>query len=424
MESVDITGAYLHADTPPENKIVIRLNKEETSIIVEIFPYLKEYVLPDGTLLMLVDKALYGMVESAYYWFLNITTTLKDGGYVQNPSDECVFSFKTDTGEISIIDLWVDDLFHSYTKGCINLRDKLRNLLKNKYKNINIKDGNSIPYCGMLLEKDLINGGIYVSAPKFLDDLLKFENVTGKANTPTKQSFLRSDNNLNKFVNKTKYASKLMKCMWIARLCRNDILFAVTCLSTKIANPTIYDMEKLDYVLQYLNQTKDLKMKYKPDSLQLYAYIDASYALHQDAKGQSGIIISMGKSGPPVFCKSRKQKLVSRSSTESELIALNEGLPEVVWAKQFMDSLGFVQKIITVFEDNQSSIKLAYKARGSTVGRAKHIQVRYFYVKQLVDQKIIQIEYLPTEDMIADLLTKPISGKLFYKLRDLILNIK
>jgi hypothetical protein len=89
-----------------------------------------------------------------------------------------------------------------------------------------------------------------------------------------------------------------------------------------------------------------------------------------------------------------------------------------------MESLGFEQQIITVFEDNQSSIILANKARGTTISRTKHLQVRYYYVKQMIDQKFIQIEYLPTEDMIADILTKPMSGKLFCKLRDLILNIK
>ena len=60
---------------------------------------------------------------------------------------------------------------------------------------------------------------------------------------------------------------------------------------------------------------------------------------------QTGIIITLGKTEPPVYCKSRKQKLVSRSSTESELIALNEGLPELMWAKQFMENLGYKQNI-------------------------------------------------------------------------------
>jgi hypothetical protein len=257
-----------------------------------------------------------------------------------------------------------------------------------------------------------------------LDDLLKSESVTESAKTPTTQTFLNGDTDVEKklLVDTTKYASKLMKLMWIARLCRNDILFAITFLSTKVKQPIQKDMDKLNHILKYLNATKNIKMKYKPESLQLFAYIDASYALHSDAKGQTGIIITLGKTGPPVYCKSRKQKLVSRSSTESELIALNEGLPEVIWARQFMEHLGFKQDISTVFEDNQSSIILANKSRGVTISRTKHIQVRYYYVKQLIEQKLITIEYLPTEDMIADILTKPVCGKLFIKLRNLLLN--
>ena len=448
IESIDITGAYLRAHIPPEDREIVLLGKEETKILISIYPEFEKYLLSNGTMLLSIDRAMYGMIESAFYWYTDITSTLISDGYLQNSVDECVFFYIDPDGNKSIIDLWSDDLLHSYTKNCVKLRDKLRNLLKNKYKDINIKEGNSIPYCGMLIEKDLQNGGIFVSAPKFLEDLLKSESVTESANSPTNSNFLNDNNNvlsqdkfgkseinkINKFnksvavninncVDKTKFASKLMKLMWIARLCRNDILFAVSYLSTKVQNPTIGDMNKLDHILKYLNGTKDIKLKYKPESLQLHSYIDASYALHNDAKGQTGIIITLGKNGPPIFCKSRKQKLVSRSSTESELIALNEGLPEVMWAKQFMENIGFQQNTITVYEDNQSSIVLANKNKGSTITRTKHIQVRFFYVKQLIEQNHIKIEYLPTEEMVADILTKPITGKLFIKLRNKILNI-
>jgi hypothetical protein len=182
-------------------------------------------------------------------------------------------------------------------------------------------------------------------------------------------------------------------------------------------------MDKLNHVLKYLYTTKDIKLKYKPENLQLYSYIDASYALHSDAKGQTGIILTLGKSGPPVFCKSKKQKLVSRSSTECELIGLNDGLPEVVWAKEFLEYLGIVQKTVVVFEDNQSSIILANKKLGATTGRTKHIQIRFHYIKQLIDQKLINIEYLPTNEMMADILTKPLTGGLFQRLRNKILNV-
>jgi hypothetical protein len=125
-----------------------------------------------------------------------------------------------------------------------------------------------------------------------------------------------------------------------------------------------------------------------------------------------------------VFCKSKKQKLVSRSSTEAELIALNEGLPEVIWAKQFMQNLGVPQGMITVFEDNTSTIILANKQNGATLSKTKHIQIRFYYVRELIEQKEINIVYLSTKEMLADLLTKPMTGWLFKALRDQILNCK
>jgi hypothetical protein len=182
-------------------------------------------------------------------------------------------------------------------------------------------------------------------------------------------------------------------------------------------------MKKLLHILRYLNGTKNVKIKYLPHSLQVVAWIDASYGLHQDTKGQTGIVITLGRNGPPVFCKSRKQKLVSRSSTEAELIALNEGLPEVIWAKQFMENLGFPQLMTTVFEDNKSAILLANQQNGSTLSKTKHIQVRFYYIRELIQQRQINIIYLPTHEMIADILTKPIVGKLFKMLRNKILNV-
>jgi hypothetical protein len=427
IESIDITGAYLHADTPGDKEIVI-IGRAEAIMLLELYPEFDIYLNDDGTIYMTVDKAMYGMIDSARHWFENITNTLLMGGYVQNPSDECVFTYSDNDNNQSVVDLWVDDLLHTYAKNCFHLRNKLRELLIKKYKNINIKDGDSIPYCGMQLEKDKVNGGILVSAPKFMADLFKNYNIDEREieSTPTPTSFMNLDNEndkTNKF-DTTAYASLLMKIMWLARLCRNDILFAVSYMATKVKSPIEKDMKKLMHILRYINGTKELKTRFKPESLQLFAYIDASFGLHEDTKGQTGIIITLGKTGPPVFCKSKKQKLVSRSSTEAELIALNEGLPEVIWAKQFMQNLGVPQGMITVFEDNTSTIILANKQNGATLSKTKHIQIRFYYVRELIEQKEINIVYLSTKEMLADLLTKPMTGWLFKALRDQILNCK
>jgi hypothetical protein len=94
MESIDVTGAYLHADAPTDGKETILLGKKESKILVQQYPTFSEYLKSDGTMYMLVDKAMYGMIDSARYWYENISTTLKDGGYLQNPS-ACSISLMT-----------------------------------------------------------------------------------------------------------------------------------------------------------------------------------------------------------------------------------------------------------------------------------------------------------------------------------------
>jgi hypothetical protein len=304
IESIDITGAYLHADTPGDKEIVI-IGRAEAIMLLELYPEFDIYLNDDGTIYMTVDKAMYGMIDSARHWFENITNTLLMGGYVQNPSDECVFTYSDSDNNQSVVDLWVDDLLHTYAKNCFHLRNKLRELLIKKYKNINIKDGDSIPYCGMQLEKDKVNGGILVSAPKFMADLFKNYNIDEREieSTPTPTSFMNLDNEndkTNKF-DTTAYASLLMKIMWLARLCRNDILFAVSYMATKVKSPIEKDMKKLMHILRYINGTKELKTRFKPESLQLFAYIDASFGLHEDTKGQTGIIITLGKQDHQCF---------------------------------------------------------------------------------------------------------------------------
>jgi hypothetical protein len=133
--------------------------------------------------------------------------------------------------------------------------------------------------------------------------------------------------------------------------------------------------------------------------------------------------VSIGLRCTPVYTSSTKQKLVNRSSTESELIALHEGLAKVVWLQELLGELGYSYGPSVLFQDNKSTITLAEQGASSS-GKSKHISVRYFYVKQLIDAKQVTVEYPPTEAMIVDILTKPIVGNKFFVLRRLLLNLE
>jgi len=138
--------------------------------------------------------------------------------------------------------------------------------------------------------------------------------------------------------------------------------------------------------------------------------------------GQTGVVIMLGKHGGPVWAASVKQKIVGRSSTETELIALDYPLPQVMAISYILKELGYDVRPIVVYQDNQSTIKMTQKGYDAS-SHTKHILVRYFYIKERVDAGDVIIQYLPTEHMIADLLTKPLTGKLFKIMRQLILNL-
>jgi hypothetical protein len=152
---------------------------------------------------------------------------------------------------------------------------------------------------------------------------------------------------------------------------------------------------------------------------QLTWYIDGPYAIHEDMKGQSGAVLMVGDNA--VISRLNKQKVNTRSSTEAELIAVDDTLPTVQWAKSFMKDQGY-DLDTTIKEDNRSTILLMKNGRLSAGKQTKHLDIRYFYVRDLLERGIVSIEHCNTEDMVADFFTKPIQGKLFQILRDIILS--
>ena len=107
---------------------------------------------------------------------------------------------------------------------------------------------------------------------------------------------------------------------------------------------------------------------------------------------------------------------MTKSSTESELVGMSDQVPQAIWSRNFLLAQGHAIGPVKIYQDNMSTIALAEKGR-STSSRTRHVAIRYFFVKDKVDQGEVEIEYLRTEDMRADMLTKPLQGELFRKMR-------
>ena len=173
-------------------------------------------------------------------------------------------------------------------------------------------------------------------------------------------------------------------------------------------------------MLKYINGSKDLGIILRAENpLKLHAYIDASYGVHEDGKSHSALALTLGQGS--ILAKSSKQKLVTKSSTEAELVAESDFASEAIYGTEFLLAQGEDVTPAIIHQDNMSTIAMI-KNGISKSDKTRHMNVRYFWTKERVENGEIQILYTPTDDMVADILTKPLQGDKFLTLRRMLLN--
>ena len=153
----------------------------------------------------------------------------------------------------------------------------------------------------------------------------------------------------------------------------------------------------------------------------MMTYVDASYEIHDDMKGHTGGIITMGKG--IIQGKATKQKLNTKSSTEAELVGASDYIPWTVWAKWFLGDQGYKLKRNIFFQDNESAMKLESNGKKSAGDKSRHISIRYFFITDVLKRENIELRHYRTERMIADYYTKPLQGSLFRKMRDILMGL-
>jgi hypothetical protein len=201
-----------------------------------------------------------------------------------------------------------------------------------------------------------------------------------------------------------------------------ECLVTVVILSTKYKKATEKDWEKAIRVAEYMNGTKEEHcMILQPKSLQVIASSDASYAEHADGRSHTGGCVGFES----IRCAwiayiSLKQSQVAKSTCVSELYAVNTIGEYVEWLVQVMEELGYPQGTVKIAQDNQCSMQLLKVGTGS-FKRSKHVKVRYFWLKELIDDGRVTIIYVPSELLVSDALTKPLTGSRFKELRLLLI---
>jgi hypothetical protein len=152
--------------------------------------------------------------------------------------------------------------------------------------------------------------------------------------------------------------------------------------------------------------------------IEVIAYIDASYGVTKERRGHTGSMITLGTGS--VHAGSKEQSINTKSSCECELVGISDGLSQVIYTRNFLIGQGYEIPPATVMQDNTSTINLAQNGMSNSE-KTRHIDIRYFFVTDRINSGDIKIQHMSTENMIADILTKPLQGELFAKLRDLLL---
>ena len=417
--TLDHKAAYLNAVMKgPVVKMI--LSKEVSTILCEISNEFKVYLRANGTILVQLEKALYGCIQSAVLWYDELSSTIGGLGYTKNPYDTCVYN-KIRDGNIDSILVYVDDLL--LTSQSQDELHRVADALRSRYGGVTVKSGTQHDFLGINWDFR-VPGEVSLRMEGYVSNILSKYNVSKHAKTPATDMLFHSnkDSPIISHEKQQLFHSCVMELHYLAKRVRQDILTAVSYCATRVLSPDEDDLKKLERILSYLLYTKSqgMVLRIGPE-IQLKAYVDASFGTYEDMKSVTGIVLMIGNA--TVYVKSGKQKIVTRSSTEAELVGLSDALSQILWTREFLCHQGLRLGPAIVYQDNQSTICLANKGR-STSERTRHVKVRYFFIKHYIDTNEIKIEYLPTGHMLADILTKPLHGALFLKFRTLITGIR
>ncbi len=374
--------------------------------------YMKQ---PDGfvenpDLVCKLKRSLYGLKQSPRCWNTVLDEQLKDIGLVQHKEDPCLYT--ATGGETVIVAVYVDDILIATES-----EEKMNQVKQMIASRFNVKDlGKLKSFLGVQVKQE--DNGIWIGQPGYAARVLeRFGMQESKpVATPVDVSQkLKKDGVSDATVSQTLYQSAVGSLLYLSGWTRPDIAFAVSNVAKFTSNPTQQHWMAVKRILRYISGTIDYGIRYKKGNDQLVGYSDASWANDpNDRKSVSAYIFML--SGAPISWRSKKQTTVALSTAEAEYVALAAAAQEAVWLRNVMKELREKLPATVIHEDNQSAIAIAKNPQFH--GRTKHIEIKYHFVRELVDNGTVKLHYCDTSNMLADLLTKGLPTAQHRKLRE------
>jgi hypothetical protein len=425
VKTLDIGGAYLNADMHKTGiDVFMRLDGKMVDILCDMNDTYHKYKIKSEKgdyIIVNLDRALYGCVESAKLWYDDLKDTLYKAGYKVNALDECVFN-RGEGKEQCTIALHVDDMIIT----CVNESTivELISKLKERYtEGVTVHEGPVVSYLGMTFDWSQ-PGQVKITQEGYITEMLNNSGVEGMAKTPAADNLYEVREEVPLATEETSewFHSQVAKALYLAKRTKPECLTAVAYLTTRVTKCNLDDVVKLIRLIKYIRRTKNTGIILKPgkEGIKIKSHIDAAYGVHEDGKSVTGCVTMIGESGP-IHAKSVKQKIVTKSSTESELVATSDSANQTLHLRQFLVEQGYPQEAAEIFQDNISCMNLLKKGK-SCSERTRHMSIRYFWLTEKIRKGEIKLTHIRTEDMCANVLTKPIQGAQYDRERRLLTN--
>ncbi|KAK2442749.1 putative mitochondrial protein [Trifolium repens] len=397
VHQLDVKSAFLHGE----------LN--ETVFVDQPQGYVKK---GSETKVYRLKKALYGLKQAPRAWYSRIESYFQREGFIKCPSEHTLF-VKTDDGDsLLIVSLYVDDLI--FTGNNEAMFSKFKDSMKNEF------DMSDLGRMSHFLGVEVVQNakGIFISQAKYARDILeRFDMLNCNAvQCPIVPGCKLTKEGGGENVDVTLFKQIVGSLMYLTAT-RPDIMFAVCLISRYMEKPTDEHLLAAKKVLRYVKGTVEFGVQYlKNGEPELLGYTDSDYAGDiDDRKSTSGYVFMLGAGA--ISWSSKKQPVVTLSTTEAEFIAAASCACQAVWMRRILDKLGYPQdKRTLILCDNSSTIKLSKNP--VMHGKSKHIDIRFHFLRDLVKEGIVELQHCNTQDQVSDIMTKPLKREAFQKLRN------
>jgi histone deacetylase 1/2 len=413
LYQLDVETAFLHADVQEEIYMQQPSGYEVKST-------------SSVPLVCKLRKSLYGLRQSPANWNGEFNDCIMNVlGFTRMVSDSCVYVKMSKTGRTMILFLFVDDLISAVHPEDVEEWKEYKSKINSLYR---ISD---LGICSWILQMGIqyrVDGSIQLNQSVYVSKLLKkfgMQQCRSVSTPMTKVPLIaHSSTETDSEVDTKLYMSMIGSLLYAAISTRIDLSFSVGCLSRFLSKPTQQSMEAAKRVFRYLagNNCASIGLVFKPltsvsdRTFIITAYSDADWASDvNDRKSITGYVVMIN--GNPVSWVSKKQRTVATSTAEAEYTALSAVGKEVLWYRTMLNEMGYEQLEPTIiYVDNRAAIQIAQ--HDSIHDKSKHIAIAIHWIRDTVAAGHVQIEWIPTGEQVADLLTKALPMPAFMKLRE------